>query len=84
MWHRVTGRLATDVARQRGGLILKGRDAYSSSNSSTLGVETATLSRNVGRQSSNEEAPLRGENGENEMYRCERLKPRVVCSGLDT
>ena len=65
MWHGVTGRLVTDVARHRGFfLILKGRDAHSSSNISTLGEETATLSRNVGRQSSNEAAPLRGENGE--------------------
>jgi hypothetical protein len=70
MWHRVTGRLVTDVARQRGFFILKGRDAHSS-NISTLGEETATLSRNVGRQSSNEAAPLRGENGE--------LKPGTHC-----
>jgi hypothetical protein len=84
MWYRVTGRLVIDVARQRGGLILKDRDAHSSSNISTLGDETATISRNVGRQSSNEMAPLRGESGELEMYRCESLKPRVVCSGLDT
>jgi hypothetical protein len=67
----------TDVARQRGDMILKGRDAYSS-NISTLGDDIATLSRNVGRQSSNEAAPLRGENGERKMYRCESLIPRVV------
>ena len=77
MWHRVTGRLVTNVARHRGGLILKGRDAHST-NISTLGDETASLSRNVGLQSSNEAAPLRGENGELKMYRCESLKPRVV------
>jgi hypothetical protein len=84
MWHRVTGRLVIDVARQHGGLILKGRDAHSSSNISTLDDETATLSRNVGHQSSNEAAPLRRENGELKMHHLESLKPGVVCSSLDT
>ena len=64
MWHSVTGRLVIDVSPQHGGLILKGRDTHFSSNISTLADETATLSRNVGHQSSNESAPLRGENEE--------------------
>jgi len=67
MWHRVTGLLVNDIARQRGGLILKGQDAHSSSNISTLGDETAKLARNVGRQSS-------GENGE--------LKMTLRCTGV--
>lgn len=64
MWHHVTGRLVSDVARQRVGLILQVRDAHSSSNIPTLDDQTATLSRNVGLLSSNEAMQCRGGNGE--------------------